>query len=83
MVGQEPGEEVHTLSVALMVNLALHGRCAAQLLEGNNLQYLIECAFHHQSSIIVKILRNASAHDNTKHLFIVSIHLGLSPRFDI
>ncbi|XP_054284614.1 kinesin-associated protein 3 [Macrosteles quadrilineatus] len=70
MVGQEPGEEVHTLSVALMVNLALHGRCAAQLLEGNNLQYLIECAFHHQSSIIVKILRNASVHDNTKHLFI-------------
>lgn len=72
MVGLEPGDELHTLTVALMINLALHNRCASQLLEGNNLQYLIECAFHHQSSIIMKVLRNASTHPNTKLLFIVS-----------
>lgn len=72
MVGLEAGDELHTLSVALLINLALHNRCASQLLEGNNLQYLIECAFHHQSSIIMKILRNASTHPNTKLHFIVS-----------
>lgn len=76
MVGLEPGDELHTLTVALMINLALHNRCASQLLEGNNLQYLIECAFHHQSSIIMKVLRNASTHPNTKLLFIVSYILS-------
>uniref|UniRef100_A0A1B6ETE2 Kinesin-associated protein 3 n=1 Tax=Cuerna arida TaxID=1464854 RepID=A0A1B6ETE2_9HEMI len=70
MVGLEPREELHTLTVALLVNLALHGRCASQLLDGNNLQYLIECAFHHQSPIIMKILRNASMHAHSKQLFI-------------
>lgn len=68
----EPEEEMHALTVALMVNLAINNRCASQILDGNNLQYLIEYTFHNQSSIVMKVLRNASTHETTKHLFIVS-----------
>lgn len=72
-----PADLLHAVAVALLVNLALNSRCAEMMSENGSLQYFIERAFHYQNSILMKIVRNISVHNNTKMLFIVSIHLLL------
>lgn len=65
-----PADPVHTVTVALLVNLALNSRCAEIMSENGNLQCFIERAFHYQNSVLLKIVRNISVHNNTKPLFI-------------
>ncbi|XP_075223608.1 kinesin-associated protein 3-like isoform X3 [Lycorma delicatula] len=65
--GEQPG---YLVPVAVCVNAAINSRCAELMYDQDNLQRLMARAFHLQDSLLLKIVRNISTHQATKHLLI-------------
>lgn len=59
--------------IALGVNLALNKRNAQLMVENNRLHSLMARAFKNQDTLLMKMIRNISQHENLKVHFVVSI----------
>lgn len=59
--------------IALCVNLALNKKNAEIMIENNRLHTLMGRAFKYQDSLLMKLLRNISQHENLRIHFVVSI----------
>lgn len=59
--------------LALCVNLAWCERAAEQMCADGRLRELLERAFRHTNSMLMKLARNMSHHDAVKPLFVVSV----------
>lgn len=58
--------------IALCINLALNKRNAQLMIENNRLHTLMSRAFKYQDSLLMKLLRNISQHENLRIHFVVS-----------
>lgn len=56
--------------IALGVNLALNKRNASQMIENNRLHSLMSRAFKNQDTLLMKMIRNISQHENLKIFFV-------------
>uniref|UniRef100_A0A336KQW8 CSON014644 protein n=1 Tax=Culicoides sonorensis TaxID=179676 RepID=A0A336KQW8_CULSO len=56
--------------IALGVNLALNKRNAQQMIENNRLHSLMSRAFKNQDTLLMKMIRNISQHENLKIFFV-------------
>lgn len=56
--------------IALGVNLALNKRNAQQMIENNRLHSLMARAFKNQDTLLMKMIRNISQHENLKIYFV-------------
>lgn len=68
-------EQIDLELIALSVNLALNNKCALQMIEYSKkkgLKYLIKRAFKFKDSLVMKMVRNISQHDEVKKYFCVS-----------
>lgn len=74
---ESQSEQIDLELIALAVNLALNAKCAVQMIEYNKkkgLKYLIKRAFKFKDSLVMKMVRNISQHDEVKKYFCVSKH---------
>ncbi len=65
-------EQIDLELIALAVNLALNAKCAVQMMEyakKKGLKYLIKRAFKFKDSLVMKMVRNMSQHDEVKKYF--------------
>ena len=72
---ESQSEQIDLELIALAVNLALNAKCAVQMIEYNKikgLKYLIKRAFKFKDSLVMKMVRNISQHDEVKKYFCVS-----------
>lgn len=58
--------------IALCVNLALNKKNAEIMIDNNRLHTLMGRAFKYQDSLLMKLLRNISQHENLRIKFVVS-----------
>ncbi len=75
MIIESPNEQIDLELVALGVNLALNSKCAIQMIEYNRkkgLKLLVKRAFKFKDSLVMKMVRNISQHDEVKKYFCVS-----------
>ena len=75
MIVEAPTEEIGLELIALGINLALDSKCAVQMIEFSKkkgLKLLIKRAFKFKDSLIMKMVRNISQHDEVKKYFCVS-----------
>ena len=75
MIIESPNEQIDLELVALGVNLALNNKCAIQMIEYNKkkgLKLLVKRAFKFKDSLVMKMVRNISQHDDVKKYFCVS-----------
>lgn len=75
MIIESPNEQIDLELVALGVNLALNSKCAIQMIEYNKkkgLKLLVKRAFKFKDSLVMKMVRNISQHDEVKKYFCVS-----------
>ncbi len=69
---ESQSEQIDLELIALAVNLALNGKCAVQMIEygkRKGLKYLIKRAFKFKDSLVMKMVRNVSQHDEVKKHF--------------
>lgn len=59
--------------ISLGINLALNKKCAQVMCENNRLTNLIERAYKHRDSLLMKMVRNISSHEHLRHYFAVSL----------
>lgn len=67
-------EQVDLELIALGINLALNNKCAVQMAEFNKkkgVRLLIKRAFKFKDSLVMKMIRNMSQHDEIKDQFCV------------
>lgn len=72
MIVESPTEQVDLEVIALGINLALDSKCAVQMIEYSKkkgLKFLIKRAFKFKDSLIMKMVRNISQHDEVKKYF--------------
>lgn len=72
MIIESQSEQIDLELVALGVNLALNNKCAQQMIEHNKkkgLKLLIKRAFKFKDSLVMKLVRNISQHDEVKKYF--------------
>lgn len=58
--------------ISLCINLALNKRNAQMMVEKDRLQSLMSRAFKYQDSMLMKMIRNISYHENLRFKFVVS-----------
>jgi len=69
---ESTSEQIDLELIALAVNLALNNKCAVQMMEYSKkkgLKYLIKRAFKFKDSLVMKMVRNISQHDEVKKYF--------------
>lgn len=74
MIVEAQGEQVDLELIALAINLALDNSCAALMVnysKKKGLKYLMKRAFKFKDSLVMKMIRNISQHDQTKQMFCV------------
>ena len=72
MIIESTNEQIDLELIALAVNLALNSKCAVQMIEYSRkkgLKYLIKRAFKLKDSLVMKMVRNISQHDEVKKYF--------------
>ena len=70
-----PREQVEEGLVALGINLALNNQCAVRMADYSKkkgIRLLIKRAFKFKDSLVMKMIRNISQHDEVKIQFCVS-----------
>ena len=74
MIIESPNEQIDLELISLGINLALNNKCALQMIEYSKkkgLKFLIKRAFKLKDSLIMKMIRNISQHDEVKKYFCV------------
>lgn len=72
---ESESDQVDLEIIALGINLALNNKCAVKMFEYSKkkgLRYLIKRAFKFKDSLVMKMVRNMSQHDELKKEFCVS-----------
>jgi hypothetical protein len=76
LIVDSPGEQVDLELIALAINLALDSNCAMLMVnfsKKKGLKYLMKRAFKFRDSLVMKMIRNISQHDQVKQAFCVCI----------
>ena len=83
MIIESPGEQVDLELIALAINLALDSSCALLMVnysKKKGLKYLMKRAFRFKDSLVMKMIRNISQHDQVKQTFCVKYYFNIETK---